>query len=322
MSVPSGHIPIALGSQDGQAVADCCYVGDERFHDPFFIESITRHMQLPYNLAFRPQLSLTALRDLVQTERCASPSGFIFHMSRCGSTLVHRMLCSLPATLSISESPAIDQALMLPTTVPGLSEADCLDWIRGVLLATSRPRGYEVDRYFVKFDAWHCAHIGWIERAFPDVPWLMLIRDPLEVLVSAQKNRAANSIAGIGPLPAATDLSSALQMVDEEYLARVLAQHLHGALLHADSPNGVIVNYRDLPANALPTILAHFKLEPTAAELQTMLAATAMHAKHPATAFEPDAARKQSEASTAARQWSEALMSTPYQALEQRAWRP
>ncbi|MFZ2237403.1 MAG: hypothetical protein WAV67_13650 [Dokdonella sp.] len=322
MSFPLGHIPMALQWREGQPVVDCCYVGDERFHDPFFIESTSRHMQLPYNLAFRPQLSLSALGELVRTERCASPSGFIFHMSRCGSTLLHRMLCSLPATLSISESPAIDQALMLPTIAPDLPESDYLDWIRGVVLATGRPRGYAMDRYFVKFDAWHCSHIGWIERAFPEVPWMMLIRDPLEVLVSAQKNRAANSIAGIGPLPAATDLASALQMADEEYLARVLAQHLHGALLHANSPNGLIVNYRDLPTNALPKILAHFKLAPSAAELESMLAATTMHAKHPAMAFEPDAARKQSDASKAARQWSAALMSTPYHALDQRAWRP
>src|SRR5947208_3470516 len=50
------------------------------------------------------------------------PDGFVFHQSRCGSTLAARMLGALPRSTSVSEAPPIDSILQLGLAV-GWSEA-------------------------------------------------------------------------------------------------------------------------------------------------------------------------------------------------------
>ena len=46
------------------------------------------------------------------------PSGFIFHMSRCGSTLAARMLAASPRNIVLSEADPIDYVLRAPCATP------------------------------------------------------------------------------------------------------------------------------------------------------------------------------------------------------------
>lgn len=312
---------MAVHWQDGEPNVDWCFVGDEHFTDSFYVESISRHMRKPYNLLFRPQCDMSELMQLTQDEPCATPQAFIFHMSRCGSTLLKRMLGTLPAMLAISESPAIDQVLMAPRHHANLTEAEYLRWIRAIILATGRPRGLGTRHSVVKFDAWHCAHIGWIERAFPDVPWVMLIRDPLEVMVSCLSSRSANMLPGIGHLPTGLDLQQAFMVSAEEYVARMLADHLSRALAHADSPCAMVVNYRDLPDAALPAILAHLRLNVAPVELATMLTVAQRNAKQPSEPFVSDIADKQRLATDAIKHWEATLLRPLYEQLNHQAVR-
>ena len=89
---------------------DWCHLGDLRFTAPFFEQTIGAAMQHPFNLLFGHTTPLAAIAD--EANACRSDlklSGLIFHMSRCGSTVVSRMLAALPRNVVLSEPAPVDQ---------------------------------------------------------------------------------------------------------------------------------------------------------------------------------------------------------------------
>ena len=49
---------------------------------------------------------MSDLLDQAAAEPGIDPTGFIFHLARCGSTLVSQMLAALPEHIVLSEAPA------------------------------------------------------------------------------------------------------------------------------------------------------------------------------------------------------------------------
>ena len=82
--------PIRLGLQPPEPVLDWCDLRGNRFEEPFFDQSVQRWTN---GAAARPVVR-TGLQELVALdgEPSLDPAGFIFHLSRCGSTLVSRLL--------------------------------------------------------------------------------------------------------------------------------------------------------------------------------------------------------------------------------------
>lgn len=95
----TGWIPIRLYWNASTPVIDWCWVGTRRFTDLFFGHTIDACLRLPFSSLFRPQTPIDALRERHAMEPGLQPRGFIFHMSRCGSTLVSQMLASLPGSV-------------------------------------------------------------------------------------------------------------------------------------------------------------------------------------------------------------------------------
>src|SRR5678816_558328 len=103
----------------------------------------------------------------------------IFHMSRCGSTLVAQMLAALERNIVISEARPIDQVLGAK-----VDEERRIAWLRWIVNALAQRRRPAEEFFFIKLDAWHVLHLPLIQRAFPNTPWVFLYRDPIEVMVS------------------------------------------------------------------------------------------------------------------------------------------
>ena len=104
-------------------------------------------------------------------------------MSRCGSTLVSQMLATPAANLVVSEAEPIDAVVRARQARPDLSEDEHALWLTWIIGALGQPRGGE-RHYFIKLDSWHTLALPLFRRAFPDVPWIFLYRDPVEVIVS------------------------------------------------------------------------------------------------------------------------------------------
>jgi len=97
---PSGWLPIAASWQGDQFTLDWRHFGEQRLVDPFFGGSVHRRLFKPFNRLFRHATAISRLPEWLAAHPHLRPSGFIFHMSRCGSTLVLQMLAALLPTSS------------------------------------------------------------------------------------------------------------------------------------------------------------------------------------------------------------------------------
>lgn len=320
---PADCIPVRVKFADRDPTVSWCFDDGLAFDDPFFDESVHRCMRRPFNRAFMPQTPISALAEFADTHAGRPPDAFIFHMSRCGSTLLAQMFTQLPDTRVISEASPIDRILAAGTEIPGLTVQTQVQWLRALMRCYGVRRHVPFARHVIKLDAWHIDQLGLIEQAFPDVPWVFLYRHPLEVLVSNLALRAAKTLPGLSnnQLPG-VDMIAALQMPPEQYLALILRQHMQAALMQRSNPRAMYVNYTDLPAAALPSILEHFRMALDPSQIGRMLAKAMRDAKHPDAAFVPDAVRKQQQAGALAREICDSLLMPVFEQLQAIRWRP
>src|SRR5438270_6483250 len=106
-----GWIPTRLYRAGDRLMADWCYLGDFRLTDPFFGESVRRAFRHPFRVLFRQQTPVDVLIERAATHPGIGPTGFIFHMSRCGSTLIAQMLAASDRNVVVSEAAPVQSAL-------------------------------------------------------------------------------------------------------------------------------------------------------------------------------------------------------------------
>jgi hypothetical protein len=303
--------PLRLFARDGGMFVDWAHLGQNRFLEPFFDQTIAKCLRHPADALFRHQTPIEVLRDLYEQRRGLKPSGFIFHMSRCGSTLVSQMLASIERCIAISEARPIDEVLTAE-----VSEEQRGEWLRWIVHALGLPHHGE-DSFFVKFDAWHVTDLPFITRVFPETPWIFLFRDPVEVLVSQTRERGVQVMpTGVAPTRFGLSVAEPWFTKLDEYAARVLGRLCEAALEHHNVGQGRLVNFKELP-NAMPKLLErHFKVPLSAGEIQKLLNTAQFDAKRPSLNFENDSITKQRAASDELKQLAAQFMQPAYEELE------
>jgi ribosomal protein S18 acetylase RimI-like enzyme len=293
---PEHWLPIHIQPRRPCALVDWFDAGQERLVDPFFVQAFQRVEAKGSRSPGRPVRRMGSIDELVAEAADApglAPSGFVLHMSRCGSTLLSQMLAADPENLVLSEPPAVDGVLRTLFTC-GVSEELAVAWLRAVIGVLGRPRHGE-RRLFVKFDAWHTTQLSLLRRAFPETPWVFVYRDPLEVLVSHERRTAGFVVPGAVPTEAfGLKLATAVTMLAENYAGAVLSAICRAALGGLDAA-GKLVDYEELPA-ALADVLSHFGVTVDAERLALMESAGHWDAKSPTLRFVPDGPGKRAEA--------------------------
>ncbi len=306
-------IPVRCYRRENQAFVDWCCLGKERLTEPFFDDSIAKRFRQPFNQLFRHQTPIEFLGELNEFSSGLKPTGFIFHLSRCGSTLISQMLAALEQNIVISEASPIDFVLRASK----ISEEKRIKWLQWIINALGQKRNQDEEKFFIKFDCWNTLEINLIKRAFPDVPWIFLYRNPVEIIVSHIKQRGAQMIPGLIKeiLP---DLSfkKSLQISPEEYCSRVLEKICKNALQSLKSGDGLAVNYTELPEAVHAKILKHFKVSLNQKDIEKMSEAAKFNAKSPSMNFVGDTETKKREASAAAVEASEKFVNLYYKELE------
>jgi hypothetical protein len=285
-----------------------------RFTDPFFEITLERAMRHPFRLLFRRRTGVEALEERAVTHPGIPPTGFVFHMSRCGSTLISQMLAASAANIVVSEGWPIDSAINADAWHPNVTAADRQLWLKGVVHALGQPRLGTERRYFVKFDARHAMDIPLVRRAFPETPWVFVYREPVEALVSHLNEPTVWTVPGIVPVrglpwPAGDNDGAS-------YPAAVMAAVCKAAVAALDEGGGMLLNYVELPGAVFSTLAAHFRCVWTAEEAEAMRQAATRNAKHPEEGFSPDSRRKQREASPHVREICERVLGDVYRGLE------
>ena len=308
-------VPTRVRWTDRGPMVDWCHLGDLRFTDPFFAQTIDRAMAHPFNLLFRRS---SPLEDLVEFQAPElRPAGLIFHMTRCGSTLITRMLASLPAVVVLSEPPPIDHLLRAPARQPGVTIEALLHWLRALTAALGRRRQPEQRELIIKLEGWHALLLPLIRRAFPDVPWAFLYRQPVEVLASIDRMRPYQMLpSGIDPALVGLSLPQATGMSLDRYAAVVLERICHAALEHHGQAPGLLIEYRELP-NAVPDRLAaHFGLDCDGDDVARMREVARFDAKRPDLPCSDDSAAKRRAASPHMHELAETMLAPVYAQLE------
>jgi len=262
--------PIRLTLERPEPVVDWCDLRGIAFREPFFMQTVARwaNQTADGGEAPRPVIRtvLSTLEAIDGVGECLDPSGFIFHMSRCGSTVLSRLFGTVPDTVVISEADPINT--FLEADPSELNEAALVACLRLMIRALGRKRFGEERHFVVKFSSWNVRRLGLLRAAFPGVPQVFVYRSPVEVINSVLKGSPgwmqlqrfpaqAEHLLGI---PAA----ECAGMPAAEFCARGLAGFC-AAALDGDDGRTLFVDYRDLPEAAWGPVAHHFGI-PLAAE--------------------------------------------------------
>ena len=146
-------------------------IGPEELQDAFMQETIARVPAPETDRARRPGRRRPSAAD-------TAPVGIIFHVARCGSTLISQSLKKLDDLVVYAEPQPVNEILAPPHR-----------WPRAELVAALRTLGAAFARharrpYVLKLSSWNTLYCDIVAEAFPDTPWVLSLRDPVEVGVS------------------------------------------------------------------------------------------------------------------------------------------
>lgn len=306
----AGWIPLFLSMRDAKTQVDWGYMGTERFTEPFCHDTLARLAARPFNQLLRQQSSLELLLERASSHPGLPLQGMVFHLSRCGSTLVAQWLSALTDSVVLSEPEAVDSLLQWPAPAAGA------ETIRALLAALGQPRRVGDRRLFLKTDCWHTAHIDRLLAAYPDTPWIFLYRDPLEVLVSHQRMPGWHLVPGsmkVHGLHPPDELMSQPLGHGAWVLSVILEQARHAMRHHG---NGLLINYDELPEALENRLAGHFGIDLARQDVDSLRALTGRSAKRAYMAFQPDGADKRATADSAVLEMVERWLIEPYQSLE------
>jgi hypothetical protein len=302
-----GWLPIRLWQEAGQWQVDWCWFGDTRLHQPFFRDAVEDALRLPFNQAFRQTTALSTLADWQVCSPGLTPSAFIFHASRCGSTLISQMLAQLDNHIVISEPPPLDA--LLRSDLPAVERRAA---IKGLLSAYGQRRLGSEQRLVIKLDAWNITELPVLRECFPETPWLFVYRDPLEIAVSHLRRPGMHMVPG---MIGASGLDDELPFDSrEDYIARRVGRLLVSGLAQCRAFGGLAVNYSELPQAMAGQLAAFFALD--LEQRRQVFVGVGQHAKQPSQVFVADGDGKRREASTLLNERIQQWALEPYKALE------
>jgi hypothetical protein len=240
-----GLIPIKLSA--GEAV----WIDMNGYHcyEGFFHQSLAAYngMIQPRPQRFTSTLDFLTCADLPQG--VIRPTGFIFHMGRCGSTLLAKVLARSRSHLVFSEAAPHNQIWRVPQRT--------IEMYRTLLLTMGRPRLPSYRAHFVKFTSFNIVNFEFIRAAFPDVPALFLFRNPAQAIDSYQRRQPGwmGAELGIGKTWHTADAA--------------LEAFLEAALAIRD-PDFQCLDYLNLTPDSLPVILRFFRLDSSTEDMRLM----------------------------------------------------
>ena len=313
-----GWVPFRMYWQGSEPGVEWFYMGANRFGEPFFEATAHFEVQTPFNSLFRFRTPIGALEEWQAVSPGLKPSGFIFHLSRCGSTLITQMLASLPRSVVLSEAGVLDRMLRSHERAPETSIGQRVEWLQWLVSALGQRRTGAERRLFIKFDPRNIVDLPLLRLAFPDVPWIFVYRNPVEVMVSNLRAASPLVTRGIlGPDFLNFDISLVAGMEDDEYAARVLGMIAETAARHAAGAQGKLIEYRQLPDMVWGDLARHFGLDLTPDDVEQLRQAARFDAKHPKRRFESDTEAKNREAGERVRMLAERWIGPHYTKLEE-----
>lgn len=287
--------------------------------EPFQDQAIANYRQQLVNQLLVPKTTLSsALMSPLMIE-APSPAGFIFHLSRCGSTLVSGSIAELAGASVLSESPVLTECLLDSR----LSRDDQAQLLLRLIQWQARalaPFVQGVQQLVIKWNAWDIFRWPLIRALFPQVPVGLLVRDPVEILASHERTAGRHmagdpSMSGFHPLFEPAGDHSLLQM-----RVRILRGLLMEMQRWCGEPGVRVVDYCQLSNRTLLDLMGHFCLSPSDSERASIHQRMGYNAKELNQVFSSDSRQKQSMFTAAEREYIRTTLMPYYQALYDLRW--
>ena len=310
---PPQWLPTAIVPTPQGAAVSWTHFAGKPLSQSFFESSARIAAGLPLNRLVNQRSTLQSLIDAPLPEDALSPDGFIFHMSRCGSTLAAQMIAALPGAIVVSEAAPIDSVVQLNYQIPGLPFDLHVRVLRAMVAALGRNRTGHDRRYVIKLDAWHIKALPLFRAAFPDTRWVFMYRDPVEVMVSQKRRTGLMVVPGeMPPASFATDDQHSMLAHGANILGRIAQAGADGIALGG----GILVNYNEMPDAVADRMLPHFGIAIDATDRAAMHVATRQDEKSKDKVFSTDSDGKRAEATSDIRHIVAQHMAAPHAALE------
>ena len=327
-----GWLPIRLELSSADPVLRWARFGEEPPMEPFFRQTVKKKRALAgYNE------HTTGLKELMTMSAelpPVEPNGVIFHVSRCGSTAVANAVRGLTNALIIAEAQPVS-TLFAPSG-PWNRSISAIEWDQKranllVALSAIYASNYATGTraLIIKTVSWNILAWRVIRTIWPTVPILIVIRHPVEVMVSNLRLPAGwvrwpdSKLFGPGLLRGARSFGWKpldLRIMDRfEYCARAVGRFCEAGLDMLDEHCHVL-DYSSLNLNSVHQVAQFFRLH--AGREHDCRAILTKYSKDPEMKrlFRDDSAEKQRSAPyeviSAADRWAV----PPYMALRKRCF--
>lgn len=250
-----------------------------RFTDPFFDSTLVRRQRHAGTERW------TSIDELHAAAAAAADPGdlvFIFHPSRCGSTLMAQLFGLDERTLVLSEAPLLDA--LLRSAMPHRDQL----FVAALRLLGDPHAGEQ--RLVVKTDCWHLFHAKTLRRLYPHAAFVLLYRSPAAVLASHQRMRGMQVVPGVlKHAPFAVDYDAESMDLDR-YAALVIERHYEAMLeLATSDERSLLVSYEEGFPAAFSRVARWLGLSFSPDEMDRIRQRCDYHGKRPGEAFSGEA---------------------------------
>jgi hypothetical protein len=281
-------LPVRAGLTHAGLYLALRQIAHEQLQDAFMQQTVAR-------IPGQERIVQVARHDVGRVPAATAPVGIVFHVARCGSTLISQSLKRLDGLVVYAEPQPVNEILAPPH-----------QWPRADLVAALRSLGaafasHAHGPYVLKLSSWNTLYCEIVAEAFPETPWVLSLRDPVEVgvsLLASPPGWFQGTAPAVRGLAAQVDPERAAHS-REEFIARV-----YGAFCAAagrlDVRRGRLVPYESLPEAVWRIVAPHFSLAVDSSQQERIAAGARRHAKAAigaVTEFRSDVAAKQDAAS-------------------------
>ncbi len=265
-------------------------------------------------------LQEVAIRAHVPVGPILPPILSIWHLTRCGSTLTARMLSCIEA-LQVTDEPGalVDICGAFWGLVPAADRLPALDMTLRSLGQRLRPGARHL---VVKQSLRSGQELDLFTRLHPDMHRLLIIRDPLEILVSnLRKPPGWLKLRNVvwSPLLSGVGMATQRGLSDAEFIARCLGRAFTAMarMVEKDPAAWLILDYTELPGAVTTRLLPRLGITPGPDERAAMEEATRLEAwnRKGRQPFQDDRADKQAAATPEMHALCDRFLREPWQRL-------
>jgi len=160
------------------------YFGSRELSEPFFEETVVSlRLSSPPTPEF--ETDIRALTDDIWIgSQPVTPACVIVHVTRCGSTLLLNAFRAAQGVVGVGESPSMEEAIRIVSNNSRNQAALGIAAVNSITAMLARHPAGEVRPLVIKCTAYGPRYLKTMRSIWPDVPFLIIVRQPAEVLTS------------------------------------------------------------------------------------------------------------------------------------------